>query len=317
MSKLLDSRIYGVIGVKSILANWNADFTQYPRSLATGEVFGSNKALKYPMKRMWQEKGDIVLGLKSYRVIRDGDLIPNSLLEKYEELFGELKTNKADSQTEVLKNLFSAIDVKNFGVAFAVEKVNLSINGAVQITNGFNKYDEHDTVEMDILSPYRNPKDTVDKKTKDVKVKQNTSIGSKIVSTEAHYSYGFFINPYIYDDFVKLEVTDGYTEDDYKKFKEAALVSATVFNSDSKVGCENEFAVFIEGDSNLYLPDLAQFITFEKSHKDTINLNFDDLINDMGDRIKSVEVYYNDLSVDLICNIDKAKMYNIYTMKEI
>lgn len=317
MSKQLDSRIYGVIGIKSVLANWNADFTKYPRSLATGEVFGSNKALKYPMKRMWQEKGDIVLGLKSYRVNKDGELVPNSLLERYEELFGKLKTKKADSQTEVLKNLFSAIDVKNFGVAFAVEKVNLSINGAVQITNGFNKYDEHDTVEMDILSPYRNPKDKVDKKTNDVKAKQNTSIGSKIVSTEAHYSYGFFIDPYIYDDFVKLEVTDGYTEDNYKKFKDAALVSATAFNSDSKVGCENEFAVFIEGDSNLYLPDLAQFVTFEKCDRDIIKLNFDDLINDMGDRIKSAEIYYNDLSVDLICNIDKAKMYNIYTMKEI
>ena len=158
MSKQLEGRIYGVIGIKSVLANWNADFSMYPRSLATGEVYGSNKALKYPMKRMWQENGEKVLGLSSYRLNSDGELVPNSLSERYEELFGDLEGKSADLQTEVLKNLFSAADVKNFGVTFAVNKVNLSVMGAVQITNGFNKYEDHDTVEMAILSPYRNPK---------------------------------------------------------------------------------------------------------------------------------------------------------------
>ena len=50
----MNKRIHGVIGIKSIMANWNADFSGYPKSISTGEVFGSDKALKYPMKKMWE-----------------------------------------------------------------------------------------------------------------------------------------------------------------------------------------------------------------------------------------------------------------------
>lgn len=40
----MDKRVYGVIGVHS-KANWNADFSGYPRSLSDGTIFGSDKAL--------------------------------------------------------------------------------------------------------------------------------------------------------------------------------------------------------------------------------------------------------------------------------
>ena len=48
-------------------------------------------------------------------------------------------------------------------------------------------------------------------------------MGTKIVSDEAHYFYPFVINPKVYDNFEQLGVTEGYTEEDYQKFKEAAL----------------------------------------------------------------------------------------------
>ena len=51
----MNKRVYGVIGISSIMANWNADFSGYPKSLSDGTVFGSDKALKYPMKKMWQK----------------------------------------------------------------------------------------------------------------------------------------------------------------------------------------------------------------------------------------------------------------------
>ena len=37
----MDKRVYGVIGISSIMANWNADFSGYPKSLSDGTIFGS------------------------------------------------------------------------------------------------------------------------------------------------------------------------------------------------------------------------------------------------------------------------------------
>ena len=70
-----------------------------------------------------------------------------------------------------------------------------------------------------------------------------------------------------YKEFVEMGVTDGYTEEDYQKFKEASLVSATYFNTNAKVGCENEFALFVETDENLYLPNLSEYINLKKAKK--------------------------------------------------
>ena len=56
-----------------------------------------------------------------------------------------------------------------------------------------------------------------------------------------------------------------YTEEDYKEFKRTAIVSATAFATNSKEGCENEFALFVETDKELYLPNLTEYITFEKA----------------------------------------------------
>ena len=61
----MDKRVYGVIGVSSKMANWNADFSGYPRSLSDGTIFGSDKALKYPMRKMWDNEGKKVLYMKS------------------------------------------------------------------------------------------------------------------------------------------------------------------------------------------------------------------------------------------------------------
>ena len=61
----MNKRVYGVLGISSIMANWNADFSGYPKSMSDGTVFGSDKALKYPMKKMWDNEGKKVLYIKS------------------------------------------------------------------------------------------------------------------------------------------------------------------------------------------------------------------------------------------------------------
>lgn len=314
----MKNRIYGVIGIRSMMANWNADFTGFPKTTSSGEVFGSDKALKYPMKKKWENEGEKVLYVKSLKVDsgegKKGEIAvrPKSLRERYDEIF-EANLKEEKDKTNVMKNLFKAIDVKNFGATFAEEKNNISITGAVQIGQGFNKYANTFVEEQQILSPFRDSS----KDEKEGEASQST-LGTKIVSNEAHYFYPFVINPQVYRDFVKMGMTEGYTEEDYKKFKDAALTSATFFNSNSKLGCENEFALFIEVKEGYYLPELAQYVKFSKEKDfDVIKLGFDELINQFKDNILSVEIYYNTLNVKVKHDIKGAKEYNIFTRKEV
>ncbi|MBC3798258.1 type I CRISPR-associated protein Cas7 [Acetobacterium tundrae] len=315
---MLNSRIYGVLGIKSLMSNWNADFTGFPKSISTGEVFGSDKALKYPMKRMWEEQKEKVIYLKSFKteeVKKKGEpdaikVRPKSLKERYEEIFDVKNLKDERDSKKVLKNLFTAIDIKNFGATFAEEGNNLSITGAVQITQGFNKYEGHNVEEQQILSPFRDS-------TKDDA--EQSTLGTKIVSNEAHYFYGFAINPTVYHNFIEMGVTEGYTQEDYEKFKSASLIAATAYNTNAKVGCENEFGLFVETEPELYFPDLAQYITYEKDagEKGVINLGMADLFNDFGSRIQTIEIYYNPYTTILKGELNKANIFNIFTKEEV
>lgn len=327
---VMNKRVYGVLGIASIMSNWNADFTGYPKTISTGEIFGSDKAFKYPIKKMWDQQDEKVLYIKSMKLQCDkngvSELIPRSLKERYEYLFEKEKTDQVDKKDskksakkdgkEVLTNLFSAIDVKNFGATFAEEGNNISITGAVQIGQGFNKYEDSYAEEQQILSPFRDASEKKSKKeNEDAKA---STLGTKIVSNEAHYFYPFVINPTAYDEFKEIGVTEGYEEEDYKKFKDAALVAATSFNTNSKIGCENEFALFIETEKELYLPNLSQFITFEKEgEKGVINLKCGNLLDKLKERIKSIEVYYNPYTTILNSDVEGAKLFNIFTKKEV
>lgn len=330
----MDKRVYGVIGISSEMANWNADFTGYPKTTSNGEVFGSDKALKYPMKKMWDENGEQVLYIKSMTLghkidkktkkITDTFLVPRTLKERYEMLFQCEDLKEVKDQTEICKNLFKAIDVKNFGATFAEAEKNISITGAVQIGQGLNKYDETETTEQQILSPFRDSKDIEKKESKkksddeEVEVAKNSTLGTKIVSREAHYFYPFSINPLAYKDYKALGFTDGYTEEDYKKFKNTALVSATSYATNAKLGCENEFALFVETEQNLYIPNLSQYITFGKgSDKNVIAIKCGNLLNSFNNKIKNIEIYYNPYTTVIESDIKGAKVLNIFTQEEV
>ena len=154
---MMKNRVYGLIGIASIMANWNADFTGRPKSTSDGNVFGSDKALKYSMKKYLKDKGEKVLYIKTYKIegkakTEEKDkLQPKELTERYNEIFAPGVIDNKTSSKEVLKNLFSAVDVMNFGATFAVEDQNISITGVVQIGQGFNKYEDSNTEVQDIL----------------------------------------------------------------------------------------------------------------------------------------------------------------------
>lgn len=295
------NRIYGVIGIKSVMSNWNADFTGRPKSTSKGDIFGSDKAFKYPIKKMWEseDKNAKVLYVKSYKTDNKGNLQARTLAERFEQLFGKNVKDIKDKK-EILKNLFSAVDVKNFGATFAEGSNNISITGAVQVGQGLNKYEESNIEIQDILSPF------VDATKKDTA--QNTSIGKKIVSDEAHYFYPFSVNPENYDIYTKeIEDLQGYTREDYEKFKRGCLYAATAYNTNSKMGCENEFALFVEckEDSKLYLPNLDQYIKFEKREegKNIIDISeLEEILEqeNVKTQIEKIEIYYNSYTTDLV-----------------
>ena len=303
-NKTMNKRVYCILGISSVMGNWNSDFSCYPKSLSDGTIFASDKALKYPMKKMWDNESKKVIYIKSL----NEKLLPKTLEERYIQVFGK---DDYKSLEKVLSNLMTAVDIKNFGATFAQKECNIAITGAVQIGQGINRYNKSNVNVQSILSPFR---DKTDKKAK------NSTIGTKITSEEAHYFYPFVINPLAYKELVDLGVTEGYTQEDYQNFKRTALVSATAFATNSKVGCENEFAVFVETESDAYLPNLSEYVTFEKGEdKNIIDLAaLTNILNDMSQQIKSVEIYYNPYTTELVnSNRKVAKHFNIITSKEV
>ena len=299
------NRIYGVIGIKAKMANWNADFTGRPKSTSNGDIFGSDKALKYPMKKMWEAEGKKVLFIKSWKpevCEKDKKINPKNIIERYTELFGEI--TKKTPTDEVLINLFKAIDVKNFGATFAPKEVNqsISITGVVQFGQGFNKFDDTNIEIQDILSPFQ-----------DKACANQSTLGTKITVDEAHYFYGFSINPNNYNEYKDILGSDftGYTQEDYQEFKRVALTSATAYSTNSKFGCENEFALFVEcKDKDTYLPDLSDYIEFDSEERAVDLTKLEALVGDRGE----IEVYSNPYKLKVITT--KAHR-NIFTNEEI
>ena len=297
------NRVYGVIGIKAKMANWNADFTGRPKSTSNGDIFGSDKALKYPMKKMWENEGEKVLYIKSWKpeiCEKDKKINPKNIVERYIELFGDI--TKKTSTDEILANLFKAVDVKNFGATFAPKDVNqsISITGAVQFGQGFNKFNDTNIEIQDILSPFQ-----------DKACANQSTLGTKITVDEAHYFYGFSINPNNYDEYKEIVDNANYTKEDYEAFKKVALTSATAYSTNSKFGCENEFALFVEcKDNSTYLPDLSEYIEFDSEKREVDLTEVEELV---GDRAE-IEVYSNPYKLKVITTKTHK---NIFTLEEL
>lgn len=122
-----------------------------------------------------------------------------------------------------------------------------------------------------------------------------------------HYFYPFTVNPENYKIYTdEIEELEGYTKEDYNKFKQGCLVAATAYNTNSKAGCENEFALFVEckEDSKLYLANLDQYIKFQKQDgKDVIDLTeLEEILgqDNVKSEIEKVEIYYNPYTTELV-----------------
>lgn len=143
MPQVYNRRAYGCAVIKSINSNYNADFTHQPRTLPDGTVYATDKVLKYSVRNYlnsWFAEQRIFFFKK-----QNERLVPNTLLETYNLLFGSLpkiakpvKTKVQESKETqgkpgsnasdvtpgearriVLSNLLSCLDIRLFGATFA------------------------------------------------------------------------------------------------------------------------------------------------------------------------------------------------------
>jgi len=309
----MNQRVIGLVGIVSRMANWNADFTGLPKTTSDGNIFGSDKALKYSIKRLWVEQGKNVLYIRSYKLgkSKEGEkLQPRDLHERYEHLFAE---DVSKDSVVVLKRLFSCVDVMNFGATFAEKGQNIGLTGVVQIGQGFNKFADTNVEVQDILSPFRNS---------NAKSEDNdaTSIGKKTTVNEAHYIYPFTVNPNHYDSYIGLPGFDefeGYTKEAYGSFKDGALIGATALNTNSKAGCENAFSLFImfKENAHAYLPNLDPYVqVYKEADKTIYDLTaIAPIVAGIQDQIEKIELYVNHYAAEVRLDVDRLQRYNIIT----
>lgn len=290
MNKEMSCKVSGVVGTKVSMNNFNADLTGQPRQLTNGELFINDKPLKYCVKRYWDERGILVFGLKSNQLttIKGVDKWPpRTMEERYNYLFDKIDKKKT-GVLEILKNLAKCEDVRNFGITFAAADNNIGITGVVQILPGINKMDDTTIEVITDTTQFRNSnkEDSV-----------ASTMGRKYIVDEAHYYSDVIITPNNLEPFKEFGIS--YTEEDYFLLKEGLLKGVTNLNSHTRIGCDNEFGLFIRYKENndLLIPCLTRYISFikgEKGEKDKIDLSrISEVVNRHVDDIEDIEIYYD------------------------
>ena len=87
---------------------------------------------------MWDDEGKKVLYIKSFCFDKNKNLVPRTLKERYEQIFNvdDLKKKENSDSLEVLKNLFQAVDVKNFGATLLKEEIIYLLQGRYSLDRG-------------------------------------------------------------------------------------------------------------------------------------------------------------------------------------
>lgn len=315
---IMKNNVYGLLGIGAYNALWNADFDKHPKTDGTNVLKGSAVALKYCIKKQWYNANQKVLGLKTMK--KNGEC--NTLTERYYNIFNEedIKLTKKATEKEkkeaiikLFNNLITCKDILNFGTAYTGAN-SLSIQGVVQIGEGLNLYEDAVTYHEPILSPFANSKP------KDGVAPKMSTVGERWMVNEAHYIYDFSIFPKEYDKYIS-DTFNGYSKEDYEDFKKQSLIAVSNYNSHSKAGCKNEFAMFIETKEKtnyqLDLNCLQQYIKTEKNQSNN-NIIYDltvviKLLNDLIDKIDQIEIFYNPRTVE-IKGLKKNNFISIYDL---
>lgn len=300
MSNSFNNRVFGCVIIKAINANYNADFSHQPRTLPDGTVYATDKALKYTVrnylaKNFPEEK---IFYFKSL----NAEMQPRDLDQSYVKFFGDFpKTDKKEAvkaRKTILSNLLTCIDVRLFGGTFASKDANLSLHGTTQITHGINRFEESTIYSEQISSPFRNSNE----KSAD---SMQTTLGTQFKLKEGHYVHHFSINPRNLEDMYKAAETEGLSDGDIEKLKEALRNGATFYDSAAKAGVENEllFWVQLKEGSKLVLPSFVELVSIANNDKREIDFAKVTALlekDTVKPEIEKMEVYYNSATTTVI-----------------
>jgi len=291
------NRVFGCVVVKSINSNYNADFSHQPRTLPDGTVYATDKALKYAIKNYLRDmyENEKIFYFKRF----DSDFKPLSLDEAYANMFADNAETK--DKTVVAKDILSCLDIRLFGATFAKKgksgNIAISIHGPVQINHGVNVWHENNIFSEQIMSPFRNAKDSDDADGKS----DASTLGRQSKLQEGHYLHHFSINPTNLRDVLALagEEAKNITGDDIAKLKDAMCKGVTYYDSAAKAGTDNEVVIWIQlkEDSKVVLPNINSLISKNRVMKVGDKMEFDlSLVSEIATKyeedIEKYEVYY-------------------------
>nr|WP_320120634.1 type I CRISPR-associated protein Cas7 [uncultured Marinifilum sp.] len=291
------SRAYGFVSVKAINSNYNADFSGAPRTLPSGQVYATDKALKYTIRNFIRNvyTDQTVLYFKRL----NSDMNPLSLADAYATVFPkhkDLDAKKKDTKSIVIKDILSCIDVRLFGSTFAKKakggNIALSLHGPVQINHGVNIWNEGNIFAEQITSPFNSKEDSSN---------EQTTIGRQQKLEEGHYIHHFSINPKNIEEVAShgQEGTQVLSQNDIELLKEALRKGITYYDSAAKAGCENEilFYVQLNENSRLVLPNFTEMVKMSDSKKDGKRyFDLSDIAEELAkhsSEIEACEIYYN------------------------
>ena len=295
MENQFKSRVYGCAIIKSINSNYNADFSGQPRTLPNGDVYATDKALKWAIRNYW--KNCLSKNIFFSKNL-DKELNPRTLGETYNIFFGDsdakLLSKESDKQRKnVLKNLLSCLDIKFFGATFA-DFTNISILGSCQISHGIDRYGKKEIYVEQIMSPFKNSNAKSENSTM-------TTLGSQTRLAEGHYIHHFTLNPKNIENDCTLVDANPLTNEEINLLKEGLRKGVTYYDSASKIGSENEclFWVELKENSKLLLPSFIELIQINEDK--TIDFSkINELLKNYQNEINKIEIFYNKLISKII-----------------
>lgn len=247
----------GLVVVNAKNASFNAGFDGLPRRLPNGKIFATDKALKYCIREYLSDTEAVfVQRTKKEHESNDGVVQRYlTLRENYLEKCN--KTSIPKNETEIMNDLKSFIDVRLFGVVFAVDS-NISITGPCQINYGVNRFENSSIYSSDILSPYRNPNE----KSQD---SQQTTIGSESRADDVYYVYDVCLSM----NSAQKQGID-ISAEDIEKLKNALKYSVGGVNSTTMFGCETVSMIWFENKDNYIFNNLNSQVNVYESDGNVI-----------------------------------------------
>jgi CRISPR-associated protein Csh2 len=295
-----NNRVFGCAIIKAINSNYNADFSHQPRTLPSGVVYATDKALKYSVRNYWKNAlGEKVFYFKSL----NDEMSPLTLGETYKKYFDKaLPTDKRKAKLVVLGDLLSFIDVRVFGGTYAEKDANISIHGTSQFTHGVNRFPENVIYSEQIMSPFRNSgKESAD---------AMTTLGTQSKLEEGHYVHHFSVNPQNIAEHASRAEVDGLSQKDIDLLKEGLRRGATYYDSAAKAGTENELLLWVqlkEG-SKAVLPSFVGLVKVGEDRKiDLAKIKSLLAEKHIADEIEKVELYYQPNATEVINAPETAK----------